>query len=230
MLQVQRGTWGIWHRNKNKHGKKCNVTFGKDSWSQVSLPIRHGGLRLRSAADLSLPCFLASFFACQATGVESYFGTVALHLYQIGTGANFLNGTGAGANFSNGTAARHFQTLPPVPCFEWHQWHTFTKLAPVPFLTTDTRIKSAPRCHGAKIFIGTGTLFSQCWHWCQISYWHRGTAVPPHFLALWCHKWFPPLLLVHTSWFITTTKGNTIGLGWPRLQWFTLRPARHSKP
>jgi len=41
--------------------KICNVTFGKDA----SLPIRHGGLGLRSAADLSLPCFLSSSFACQ---------------------------------------------------------------------------------------------------------------------------------------------------------------------
>jgi len=41
------------------------VTFGKDSWSKASLPIRHGGLGLGSAADLSLPCFLSSSFACQ---------------------------------------------------------------------------------------------------------------------------------------------------------------------
>jgi len=45
--------------------KICNITFGKDSWSQASLPIRHGGLGLRSAADMSLPCFLSSSFACQ---------------------------------------------------------------------------------------------------------------------------------------------------------------------
>jgi len=56
------------------------------------------------------------------------------HLYQIGTGANFLNGTGVGANFSNGTSAKHFQTLAPVPCFEWHRCHTFTKLALVPLM------------------------------------------------------------------------------------------------
>ena len=45
--------------------KISNVTFGKDSWSQTSLPIRHKGLGLRSATDLSLPCFLSSSFACQ---------------------------------------------------------------------------------------------------------------------------------------------------------------------
>jgi len=45
--------------------KISNVTFGTDSWSQASLPIRHGCLGLRSAADLSLPCFLSSSFACQ---------------------------------------------------------------------------------------------------------------------------------------------------------------------
>jgi len=40
------------------------VTFGKDSWSQASLPIRHGGLGLR-CHRLSLPCFLTSSFTCQ---------------------------------------------------------------------------------------------------------------------------------------------------------------------
>ena len=41
-----------------------NVSFGEENWSQVSLPIRHAGLGLRSAADLSLPCFLLSH-ACK---------------------------------------------------------------------------------------------------------------------------------------------------------------------
>jgi len=45
--------------------KISNVTFGNDSWSQASLPIWHGGLGFRSAADLSLPCILSSSFACQ---------------------------------------------------------------------------------------------------------------------------------------------------------------------
>jgi len=45
--------------------KISNVSFVKDSWSQASLPIRHGGLGLRSAADPSLPGFLSSSFACQ---------------------------------------------------------------------------------------------------------------------------------------------------------------------
>jgi len=45
--------------------KICNVSFGEENWSQASLPIRHAGLALRSAADLSLPCFLSSFHACK---------------------------------------------------------------------------------------------------------------------------------------------------------------------
>ena len=48
-----------------KTKKICDVTFGKDSWSQAFLLIWHGGLGLRSAPDLSLPCFLLSSFACQ---------------------------------------------------------------------------------------------------------------------------------------------------------------------
>jgi len=31
------------------------VSFGEENWSQASLPIRHVGLGLRSATDLSLP-------------------------------------------------------------------------------------------------------------------------------------------------------------------------------
>ena len=34
--------------------KICNVSFGEENWSQASLPIRHAGLGLRSAADLCL--------------------------------------------------------------------------------------------------------------------------------------------------------------------------------
>jgi len=54
------------------------VTFGKDSWSKASLPIRHGGLGLRSAADLSLPCFLSSSFACQGLVVNRLLPSLTL--------------------------------------------------------------------------------------------------------------------------------------------------------
>jgi len=65
MHQVQRGTGGVRHSNKNQHGKICNVSFGEQNWSQASLPIRYAGLGLRSTADLSLPCFLSSSHACK---------------------------------------------------------------------------------------------------------------------------------------------------------------------
>jgi len=44
--------------------KICHVTFGKENWSQASLTIRHGCLELRSATDLSLPCFLSPSHVC----------------------------------------------------------------------------------------------------------------------------------------------------------------------
>jgi len=50
---------------KTNMEKICNVSFGEENWSQVSLPIRHADLGLRSAADLSLPCFLSSSHACK---------------------------------------------------------------------------------------------------------------------------------------------------------------------
>jgi len=36
--------------------KIWNMSCGKESWSQASLPIKHAALGLHSAADLSLPC------------------------------------------------------------------------------------------------------------------------------------------------------------------------------
>jgi len=45
--------------------KICNVSCGKENWSQASLHIRHAGLGLHSVVDLSLPCFLSSSHACK---------------------------------------------------------------------------------------------------------------------------------------------------------------------
>ena len=38
----------------------CNIHFDDDSLSQAKLPVRYGGLGLRTAADLALPAFLSS--------------------------------------------------------------------------------------------------------------------------------------------------------------------------
>ena len=38
----------------------CNIHFDDNSWSQAKLPVRYGGLGLRTAADLALPAFLSS--------------------------------------------------------------------------------------------------------------------------------------------------------------------------
>ena len=38
----------------------CNIHLDGNSWSQAKLPIRYGGLGLRTAADLALPAFLSS--------------------------------------------------------------------------------------------------------------------------------------------------------------------------
>ena len=38
----------------------CNIHFDDNSWSQAKLPVRYGGLDLRTAADLALPAFLSS--------------------------------------------------------------------------------------------------------------------------------------------------------------------------
>lgn len=38
----------------------CNVDLASRHWTQASLPVRHGGLGIRSVVDLSSACFLAS--------------------------------------------------------------------------------------------------------------------------------------------------------------------------
>ena len=38
----------------------CSIYFDDNSWSQAKLPVRYGGLGLRTAADLALPAFLSS--------------------------------------------------------------------------------------------------------------------------------------------------------------------------
>jgi len=50
---------------KTNMEKMYNVSFGKENWSQASLPIRHAGLGLRSTVDLSLSCFLSSSHVCK---------------------------------------------------------------------------------------------------------------------------------------------------------------------
>ena len=67
------------------------------------------------------------------------------------------------------------------------------KMAPETFSTTGTRLEAKAHHHGAKIFIGNGALFSQCWHRCLISHWHRCplrhvlAPVPNFTLAPWHH-------------------------------------------
>jgi len=89
-------------------------------------------------------------------------------------GAKKLGGTMVpGANFSNGTGAKNFQTLAPVPCFEWHRCHTFIQLAPVPIFQmapVPNIFKLWHRCHALN---GTGATPSPNWHRCQFFKWHR---------------------------------------------------------
>ena len=64
MLQVQRGTGGVWHCHKNQDGKICNVSWSRKLVTSI-LPIIHAGLGFCSAADLSLTCFLPLSHACK---------------------------------------------------------------------------------------------------------------------------------------------------------------------
>ncbi|XP_029654886.1 uncharacterized protein LOC115228448 [Octopus sinensis] len=44
----------------------CNIRFDEASWTQATLPIRFGGIGLRSPADIALPAFLSSRLSCDS--------------------------------------------------------------------------------------------------------------------------------------------------------------------
>ncbi len=44
----------------------CNVKFDDTSWSRATLPIRYGGIGLRSPSDLALPCYTSSLSTSDA--------------------------------------------------------------------------------------------------------------------------------------------------------------------
>ena len=43
----------------------CNVKFDEFGWQQAILPVKHGGLGIRSVSDISTPAYLSSFSASQ---------------------------------------------------------------------------------------------------------------------------------------------------------------------
>ena len=45
---------------KNAMSSITNVDFTDDAWTQVSLPVRSGGLGIRKTVDIALPCFISS--------------------------------------------------------------------------------------------------------------------------------------------------------------------------
>ena len=52
--------------------KMLNVQLCALSWEQCTLPVRFGGLGIRSAEDIVLPAFLSSIYACAATMWNSF--------------------------------------------------------------------------------------------------------------------------------------------------------------
>ena len=54
-----------------------NVEFSSDAWKQASLPLRFGGLGVRSVADLALPCYISSFKASLELMRDIYAGISA---------------------------------------------------------------------------------------------------------------------------------------------------------
>ena len=50
--------------------ERLNVDLSDEAWAQASLPVRHGGLGVRSVQDLALPCFIASSIASRPLAGE----------------------------------------------------------------------------------------------------------------------------------------------------------------
>ena len=45
--------------------KVTNAQMNDNAWAQASLPVRHGGLGLRSVGSLALPCYISSLAKAQ---------------------------------------------------------------------------------------------------------------------------------------------------------------------
>ena len=52
--------------------KVLNIQLSGLSWKQCTLPVRFGGLGIRSAEDIVLPAFLSSIYACAASLPDSF--------------------------------------------------------------------------------------------------------------------------------------------------------------
>ena len=50
--------------------ERVNVAVSGQAWKQAALPVRHGGLGIRSVSDLALPCFIASLHSCRDLVME----------------------------------------------------------------------------------------------------------------------------------------------------------------
>ena len=43
-----------------------NIDFSDNAWTQASLPIQYGGLGIRKALDIALPCYISSALTAQS--------------------------------------------------------------------------------------------------------------------------------------------------------------------
>ena len=60
---------------KNSMSSITNIDFSDDAWTQASLPVRLGGLGIRKAVDIALPCFISSAISAQSL-VEAILSSV----------------------------------------------------------------------------------------------------------------------------------------------------------
>ena len=51
---------------RDEAAKIRNINFDDTGWLQTKLPVRHGGIGLRSPSDLALPVYLSSRVACRS--------------------------------------------------------------------------------------------------------------------------------------------------------------------
>lgn len=81
---------------RNSLSQVCNVTLSDRNWSQASLPVKYGGLGIRSVADLAPACFLSSIFSTktiQDNLLDRCYETTAEDIYKDKVLAEWLRTT-----------------------------------------------------------------------------------------------------------------------------------------
>ena len=79
---------------RNSISSITNIDFTDDSWTQVSLPVRSGGLGIRKSVDIALPCFISSALSAHSLVEAILLSVTDLAPFELFTEIQMWNASG----------------------------------------------------------------------------------------------------------------------------------------